>query len=188
MAKQENLVSNSLGNKVGIFRDLAFLPSMRAYLRARILLRIGASGAGPRLPARSRKLPRLFPAPSLRPAASFLVAFFSWPRPSTSVAKAAASPADPDALLAKAAKSGSFFLLDFVFSLAAVSPMGSKPTESKTPSPECRLARGRRCGRRPWVARPGTHARRRRPRRAPLPGQSRSAWPPSFGSRLPLIW
>ena len=71
LAKQENFVSNSLGNKVGIFSKLAFFRSARASFRARIRLRIAGAG----LPARSRKLRRLFPAPSLRPAAS-LVAFF----------------------------------------------------------------------------------------------------------------
>ena len=98
LATQENLVSNSLGNKVGIFRDLAFLPSMRAYLRSRILLRIGASGAGPRLPTRSRKLPRLWSR--FFPVAATVIL----------IAKAASSPADPDACRSQVRSSSSLIL------------------------------------------------------------------------------
>jgi len=45
LAKQENFVSTSLGNKVGIFSNLAFPPPARASLRVRIQLRIVASRA-----------------------------------------------------------------------------------------------------------------------------------------------
>ena len=86
LAKQENFVSNSLGNKVGIFSNLAFLPSARASLRARIRLRIAVSRIGAGLPARSRKFPRLFPAPSPRPLSRRLLLgreFFPWLSPSS---------------------------------------------------------------------------------------------------------
>ena len=71
---------------------------MRAYLRARILLRIGASGAGPRLPARSRKLPRLWSR--FFPVAATVIL----------IAKAASSPIDPDACRSQVRSSSSLIL------------------------------------------------------------------------------
>ena len=97
LAKQENFVSNGLGNKIGIFSNLAFLPSARASLRARIRLRIAVSRIGAGLPARSRKFPRLFPAPSPRPLSRRLLLgrdFFPWLRPSSS-SRSVPSPRTP---------------------------------------------------------------------------------------------
>ena len=102
LAKQENFVSNSLGNKVGIFSNLAFLASAHASLRTRIRLRIRRRSTSRALeetssplsrakPASCRLLCRVFfrghdrPLPSPRPPPPQQIPTLSLPRPPSQV-------------------------------------------------------------------------------------------------------